>query len=105
MQCARGTGADKSIALAVFQHRQALDQAGVGLVAHRFDGVIMHVDGLGAVEDGKGRQIDLIFGGAVADGGFLAQQHQLHAIAKLGSSLGSPLQYTQRGVVTAHGIH
>ena len=60
-------------------------------MAHRLDGVIVHVDILGAVQDGERGQVDFVLGGAVLDGRFLAQQHQLHAIAKLGCRLGGTL--------------
>ena len=100
-----GTGGDKGIALSVFQHGQALHKAGILLVAHSLDRVVVHIDILGAVDDFKRCKVDFIFCRAVADGFFLAQQRESHAVAELCSRLACTLQYTQWGVVTAHGIH
>ena len=105
MQCAGGTGADKGVRLAVFQHRQTLDQAGILFVAHSLDGVVVHVDILGAVDNGEWCQVNFVLGGAILDSGFFAQQHQFHAVAKLGRSLRSALQNAQRGIIAAHGIY
>ena len=74
-------------------------------MAHSLDRVIVHVDILGAVDDFKRCKVDLILFCAVADGFFLAQQRKRHAVPKLCRSLTCALQNTQRGVVTAHGIH
>ena len=105
VQRAGGAGGDKGVGPAVFQHGQALDKARVRLVAHGLDGVVVHVDGLGAVEDLKRCKVDLILRRTVADGFFLAQQHQLHAVTELRRGLACALQNAQRGVVAAHGIH
>ena len=105
MQRTGGAGADKGIGLAVLQHGQALHKAGILLVAHSLDRVIVHVDILGAVDNFKRCKVDLILFCAVADGFFLAQQRKRHAVPKLRRSLACALQHTQRGVVTAHGIH
>ena len=100
-----GAGTDKGIGLAVLQHGQTLHKAGILFVAHSLDRVIVHVDGLGAVEDLKRCKVDFILFCAVADGFFLTQQHQLHAVAELRRGLAHALQNAQRGVVAAHGIH
>ena len=105
MQRTGGAGADKGIGLAVLQHGQALDKAGILLVAHSLDRVIVHVDILGAVDNFKRCKVDLILFCAVADGFILAQQRKRHAVAEFHRSLTCALQHTQRGVVTAHGIH
>ena len=105
MQRTGGAGGDKGVGPAVFQHGQALDKAGILFVAHGLDRVVVHVDGLGAVEDFKRCKVDFILFCAVADGFFLAQQHQLHAVAELRRGLAHALQNAQRGVVAAHGIH
>ena len=105
MQRTGGAGGDKGIALAVFQHGQALHKAGILLVAHSLDRVIVHVDILGAIDDFKRCKVDFILFCAVADGFFLTQQHQLHAVAELRRGLAHALQNAQRGVVAAHGIH
>lgn len=105
MQRTGGAGADKGIGLAVLQHGQALDKAGILLVAHSLDRVVVHVDILGAVDDFKRCKVDFVFSRAVADGFFLAQQRKRHAVPKLCRSLACALQHTQRGVVAAHCIH
>ena len=105
MQRTGGAGTDKGIGLAVLQHGQTLHKAGILFVAHGLDRVIVHVDGLGAVEDLKRCKVDFILFCAVADGFFLTQQHQLHAVAELRRGLAHALQNAQRSVVAAHGIH
>ena len=104
VQRAGGPGADKGVALAVFEHRQPLDKAGIRLVARGLDGVVVHVDDLGTGHDGKRRQVDVVLRRAVLEGCLVAQQHQVHALAKFGRGLRRALQYAQRRVVAAHGI-
>ena len=68
------------------------------------DNVILFV-GSSAIDNGEWCQVNCVLGGTILDSVFFAQQHQLHAVAKLGRSLRSALQNAQRGVVAAHGIY
>ena len=104
MQRAGGTGGDEGVALAVFQHGQALHQAGVGLVAGGLDGVVLHGDHLGAGDDLKRRKVDVQLGSRLADDLFLAQQTDGHALAEFLHGIGSALQHGVGGVVAAHHI-
>ena len=104
VQRAGGPGRNEGVALAVLEHGQALDHAGIGLVAGRLDGVVVHVDDLGAGDDLKRGKVDLVCGRTVPQGLLVPQQRQGHAVAEFGRSLGRALQNTQRRVVAAHGV-
>lgn len=74
-------------------------------MAGGLDGVIVHIHHFGTGNDLEGGKVDLVLGGTVLDGLFIAQQRQRHAVAEFGRSLGRALEHTQRGVVAAHGVN
>ena len=104
MQRAGGTSGNKGIRLAIFQHRQAFDQAGIRFVAHGLDRVIVHIHILGAVNQLKGGQVHAKLLGSGLDLGLITQQGQGHAITKLFYRIGCALYGRFRGVIATHCV-
>ena len=104
MQRAGGPGRDKGVGLAVFEHGQAPDHAGILFLAGSLDRVVLHCDDLGAVDEFKRRKVDGKFGRGLFQGFRRAEQGDGHALAEFLRSLRRALQHGVRGVVAAHGV-
>ena len=73
-------------------------------MAGSLDRVVLHGDHFGAVHNLKRCQVDVQFGGRLADDLLLAQQGDGHALAELLHGIGRALQYGVGGVVAAHHV-